>query len=133
MQREGANLGGEQSGHIIFLDDATTGDGQLAALRFLSIASQSETPVSEIVNAVPEYPQVLIGVELPKDADKAAIMKSPKLLLAIDDAERELGSRGRIVVRPSGTESLLRVMVEAKTKSAAEQIAKTIAAAAPQT
>jgi phosphoglucosamine mutase len=130
MQREGANLGGEQSGHIIFLDDATTGDGQLAALRFLSIASRSEYSVSELASAVPEYPQVLVNVELPADADKAALMKSPKLLLAIDDAERELGSRGRIVVRPSGTESLLRVMVEAKTKASAEQTAEAIAAAA---
>jgi phosphoglucosamine mutase len=115
MQEKGYNLGGEQSGHLIFLDDATTGDGQLAAVKFLSILSASGKKASELVGEIPSYPQVLQNVKIAGgNARKEEIMASAELAGRIAELEAKLGGRGRILVRPSGTEALIRVMIEAQ-------------------
>ncbi len=124
MQKRGCNLGGEQSGHIIFLDNATTGDGQLAAIKFLSIVASSGKKVSELTHDVPQYPQVLQNLPITGGNDvKDAIMSSGALKDAIQDEEKKLSGSGRILVRPSGTEALIRVMVEAKTEKIAADVA----------
>lgn len=124
MQKRGCNLGGEQSGHIIFLDDATTGDGQLAAVKFLSVVSSSGKKVSELTCDMPQYPQVLKNLPISGgNAAKDAIMSSDALKLAVQEEETDLQGSGRILVRPSGTEALIRVMVEAKTEKAANDVA----------
>ena len=128
MQKEGMQLGGEQSGHIIFLDHMTTGDGQLAALQFLSIVCASGKKVSELANLVTRYPQVLINVKGPhSNQEKAALLENPQLKQTIAAAEEKLAGEGRILVRPSGTEALIRVMVEAGTQELADEIAKKVA------
>jgi phosphoglucosamine mutase len=127
MQDRGCNLGGEQSGHIIFLDDATTGDGQLAAVRFLSVVASSGKPLSLLAGNVPQYPQVLLNATITGGNDaKDAIMSSVQLLEAVAREEQKLGAAGRILVRPSGTEALIRVMVEAKTEEIALEVASTL-------
>jgi len=127
MIKGGYNLGGEQSGHLIFLDEATTGDGQLAAVKFLSIVSSSGKTVSELVSEIPQYPQVLLNVPIEGGNDKkSVIMKSEKLKEDIKCAERSLGDSGRILIRPSGTEALIRVMVEASNTSVAELTAQNL-------
>lgn len=124
MQKRGCNLGGEQSGHIIFLDDATTGDGQLAAVKFLGVVAGSGKSVSELTRDVPQYPQVLMNLPISGGNDaKDAIMSSGALKNAVQEEEERLGGSGRILVRPSGTEALLRVMVEAKTEKIATDVA----------
>lgn len=124
MQERGCNLGGEQSGHIIFLDDATTGDGQLAAVKFLSVIAASGRKVSELTSAVPQYPQVLMNVPIAGgNSAKDAIMSSKTLKDSVEQEEKKLGGAGRILVRPSGTEALIRVMVEAKTEKIAVDVA----------
>jgi phosphoglucosamine mutase len=124
MIDRGCNLGGENSGHIIFLDDATTGDGQLAAVKFLNVVAASGKKVSELTSAVPSYPQVLLGCPVAGgNAAKDAIMTSSALLSAIALEEKKLEGNGRILVRPSGTEALIRVMVEAKTEKIAVETA----------
>ncbi len=115
MQKEKCNLGGEQSGHLIFLDDATTGDGQLAAVKFLSIISKQNKKVSEIVADIPQFPQILENVPISGGNErKNAIMNSLKLKEAIELQEKRLGGKGRVLVRPSGTEAFIRVMTEAE-------------------
>ena len=127
MQQKNMVLGGEQSGHIIFLDHMTTGDGQLAALQFLQILSRSGKTVSELASDIPRYPQVLRNVSAPHDkAGKDAIQHHPELLRAIADGEKQLLGDGRILVRPSGTEALIRVMVEASQETVAYEVAKRI-------
>jgi phosphoglucosamine mutase len=125
MQKQGCNLGGEQSGHIIFLDDATTGDGQLAAVKFLSVIAGSGRKVSSLTKDVPQYPQVLRNLPISGgNAAKDAIMSSSALKQAVQLEEISLNGSGRILVRPSGTEALIRVMVEAKTEQMACDIAE---------
>lgn len=127
MIDKGCNLGGEQSGHIIFLDDATTGDGQLAAVRFLNVLAQTKKAVSELTAAVPQYPQVLLNTTIiGGNPAKDAIMENVQLKKAITDHEETLSGAGRILVRPSGTEALIRVMVEAKTEELANSIAASL-------
>lgn len=128
MVREGMVLGGEQSGHIIFLDHMPTGDGQLTALHFLSIVSKYGVPVSQLAAEIRRYPQVLINVPGPHDAqEKDALIASEAVCQAIAEQEKILAGDGRILVRPSGTEALLRVMVEASEETVAQNVAKTIA------
>lgn len=123
MQKVGSNLGGEQSGHLIFLDDASTGDGQLAALKFLNVLASTKKPVSELVAEVPQYPQLQRNIPIEGgNAVKEAVMADEALKKCISDAESELGETGRVLVRPSGTEALIRVMVEAKDELLAETI-----------
>ena len=123
MQRGGMALGGEQSGHIIFLEHMTTGDGQLAALQLLSILAQSGRRASELASAVTRYPQVLLNVRVGGNDEKKAIMESPLLGEAIRKAEAGLGGNGRVLVRASGTEPLIRVMVEAGSEQTARETA----------
>ena len=127
MQREGMALGGEQSGHIIFLEHMTTGDGQLAALQLLSILAQSGRRASELASAVTRYPQVLLNVRVGGNDEKKAIMESSLLGEAIRKAEAGLGGNGRVLVRASGTEPLIRVMVEAGSEQTARETAETLA------
>jgi len=118
-------LGGEQSGHLIFLEEATTGDGQLAAIKFLSEICATGKRVSELTQEIPYYPQVLINVQVQGGNEaKRAIMGSEALQAAISEREAVLGDRGRILVRPSGTEPNIRVMVEADTQSVAQETAQ---------
>ena len=127
MQREGMALGGEQSGHIIFLEHMTTGDGQLAALQLLSILAQSGRKASELASAVTRYPQVLINVRVGGNEAKKAIMESAALREETQRAEAALGGNGRVLVRASGTEPLIRVMVEAGTEQTARETAELLA------
>ena len=128
MQKEGMALGGEQSGHIIFLDHMTTGDGQLAALQLLRILSWRGCKISELADAIERYPQELINVVWNGDpADKKRVTELPAVAEAIAEGERELAGDGRVLVRPSGTESLIRVMVEAGEADLALQVAMKIA------
>ena len=128
MVKEGMILGGEQSGHIIFLNHMPTGDGQLTALHFLSIISKYGAQVSELASKIKRYPQVLVNVPGPHDAQaKESLIASPVVQKAIAEQERRLAGDGRILVRPSGTEALLRVMVEALEETTAQNVADTIA------
>lgn len=129
MVKEGMILGGEQSGHIIFLNHMPTGDGQMTALHFLSIISKYGAPVSDLVSEIRRYPQVLVNVPGPHDAQaKAELIASPAVQEAIARQESAMQGDGRILVRASGTEALLRVMVEASEESAAQHVAETLAA-----
>lgn len=111
LLRIGARLGGEQSGHIIFLDYNTTGDGIITALQLLSVMKESGLPLSKLATQMERLPQLLVNVQV---TDKNVVMKSPVLLEAIKQEERKMGGAGRILVRPSGTEPLVRVMAEGK-------------------
>ena len=120
MNECGYKLGGEQSGHTIFTDFSTTGDGQLTALQFLDVIARSGKKASELASVCPQYPQVLLNVPVSHERGvKDAIMASDALAAAVALQEEKLSGEGRVLVRPSGTEALIRVMVEAKT----EQIA----------
>ena len=124
MERRGASLGGEQSGHVIFREQATTGDGLLTAVRFLSLAALTGRTVGELAGAMRRYPQVMINVPIDGGlADSAAVED------AVADAEASLGGRGRVLVRPSGTEPLIRVMVEAESEDEAATHARSVAKA----
>ncbi len=127
MQEGGYVLGGEQSGHLIFLEHATTGDGQLAALQLLETLCRSGEKASRLNSLVPRYPQALLNVPVADKAAKEATMASPVLKEAVEKAEQELEGQGRVLVRPSGTEALIRVMVEAAEKDDAEAWAEKIA------
>ena len=126
MQKEHMVLGGEQSGHIIFLDYMPTGDGQLAALQFLDILSHSGKKASELSASVRQYPQLLQNVRVTSNEQKTAIMQSDSLREAIQKAEAELGENGRVLIRPSGTEPLIRVMVEAGTEQQAQAVTQAL-------
>jgi phosphoglucosamine mutase len=116
MLRTGAVLGGEQSGHVIFLRHATTGDGLLTAVRFLALAAERGTPIADVAALMRRYPQILRNVEV---ADREALNGNPVVWEAVRKAEEALGPRGRVLVRASGTEPLIRVMVEASTEDEA--------------
>ena len=121
----GYRIGGEQSGHMIFTEFATTGDGQLSALQFLQILAGAGIPASELVAPCPQYPQVLLNVPVSAERGvKESIMASEALKTAIAREEELLHGEGRVLVRPSGTEALIRVMVEAKTVEIAQQSAE---------
>ncbi|WP_409968796.1 phosphoglucosamine mutase [Bengtsoniella intestinalis] len=124
MLEHGYCLGGEQSGHTIFTEVETTGDGEVTALQFLRVLAQSGKKASELAGVCPTYPQVLVNLAVPHSGGvKEAIMASPALAEQVAKEEAALAGAGRILVRASGTEALIRVMVEAKT----EQIAKNLA------
>jgi phosphoglucosamine mutase len=130
MREKGLLLGGEQSGHIIFLDHATTGDGVVAALRVLAVMVREGRPLSELAAAMTRYPQVLLNFPVAK---KRPFEEMPSVQQLIARVERDLGSDGRVVVRYSGTESKARVMIEgtdeAGIKAQADEIASTLKAA----
>ena len=126
MQKEHMVLGGEQSGHIIFLEHMTTGDGQLAALQFLSILGESGKTASELAGQITHYPQILQNVKVGSNEEKTAILNSRELAQATAREEVQLTGRGRILLRASGTEPLIRVMAEADTQDLAESVVKTL-------
>lgn len=113
MQKEGYILGGEQSGHVIFLEHSTTGDGELTAIQFLQILRNSKKKVSELAGKIEQYPQVIINVHV-KNELKIKVIEDREVQMALRDVGAQLGSEGRILVRPSGTEPLIRVMVEGR-------------------
>jgi phosphoglucosamine mutase len=119
-------LGGEQSGHIIMLEHATTGDGLLTALQLLATAARQALPLAEVAAVMTKYPQVLVNVP---GVDKSRVGASPELAAAVAAATQELGTSGRVLVRPSGTEPAVRVMVEAIEAEQAQRTADRLAAA----
>lgn len=119
-------LGGEQSGHIIFRDFATTGDGQLTAIQVLSLMSRSKKSLSELTSVMKRAPQELINLKVSAEG-KLRFYTDPDIKAAIKAADAELGETGRLVVRPSGTEPLIRVMTEGSDKELIARIAKSVA------
>jgi phosphoglucosamine mutase len=124
MQEHGAVLGGEQSGHVIFRRHATTGDGLITAVQFLSLASKNGVSVAELASAMRKFPQVLRNVEV---ARKGSLDEASDVWEAVRASEAELDGTGRVLVRASGTEPLVRVMVEAETEDLARRHADALA------
>ncbi|GAB2746735.1 phosphoglucosamine mutase [Salinifilum aidingensis] len=120
----GWSLGGEQSGHIVLPDHATTGDGLLTALRLMGRVAQTGKPLAELAAVMRRLPQVLVNVRV---ADKATAVSAPEVTEAVAAAETELGGHGRVLLRPSGTEELVRVMVEAPSEDGAQRVADHLA------
>ena len=125
MKESGAVLGGEQSGHIVFGLDNTTGDGILSSVKLLQILKQSKRSLAELAAQMEQYPQILINVRV---KEKHGWQEKPQIQEAIAAAQEQLGHSGRVLVRASGTENLLRVMVEGKQQAQIEQLAQQIAA-----
>ncbi|CAG9610283.1 phosphoglucosamine mutase [Pseudoneobacillus rhizosphaerae] len=127
MKKNGYNLGGEQSGHIIFLDYNTTGDGLLSGLQLVNIMKMTKKSLSELAGEMKKYPQKLVNIRV---TDKHHVTDNEKVKAIIDEVEAEMNGDGRILVRPSGTEPLVRVMAEASTeelvKSYVEKIANVV-------
>ena len=130
MRRAGYNFGGEQSGHLIFLDHVTTGDGVAAGLNVLAVMQREGKPISELARCFEPFPQALVNVEV---REKRPIAELPRVARAIAAAERALGAEGRVLVRPSGTENKVRVLVEGpdagRIRALAEEIAGELRAA----
>ena len=128
MAEIGGRIGGEQSGHTIFTELETTGDGEVTALQFLQVLARSGKKASELAACCAVYPQVLVNVAVPHSGGvKEAIMASPALAEAVKREEDALAGAGRVLVRPSGTEALIRVMVEARTTDIARGVADRLA------
>jgi len=125
LRTEGLSLGGEQSGHVIFSEYATTGDGMLTGLMLASRMAATGQSVAELASVVTRLPQVLLNVAV---MDRSAVAESADVMDAVRVAEDELGDSGRVLLRPSGTEQLVRVMVEAPTQDQADAVAQRIAA-----
>lgn len=129
MRQNDANLGGEQSGHLIFRDYGTTGDGLLAALQILRIMRETGKPLSELASCLKPYPQVLLNVKVTR---KTPFDQCPKLMQAQKEVEDILGSRGRVLLRYSGTENLCRIMVEGEDDDFVNRAARQLAAVADE-
>jgi phosphoglucosamine mutase len=127
MVRGGFNLGGEQSGHVVFLDHNTTGDGLITGLAVLARIVESGRPLSELRRVMTRYPQVLRNLRV---REKPAVDSLPEVARSVREAEHALGERGRVLVRYSGTEMLLRVMIEGESAPQIETLAAQILAAA---
>jgi phosphoglucosamine mutase len=123
MKADGYNLGGEQSGHVIMLDHATTGDGLLTSLHLLSVVARSGRTLRDLASIMTVLPQILINV---KDVDRGKAA-ADELTVAVAEAEAELGETGRVLIRPSGTEPMIRVMVEASSEDQAAKVAERLA------
>jgi phosphoglucosamine mutase len=124
LRAHGLSLGGEQSGHLVFLDHATTGDGLLTGLALLSRMAATGASLAELASVVQRLPQTLVNVPV---RDRIAVVESDVVAGAVNAAEEELGDEGRVLLRPSGTEQLVRVMVEAPTQERADGIARALA------
>ncbi|RIK11383.1 MAG: phosphoglucosamine mutase [Acidobacteria bacterium] len=124
MRRESVALGGEQSGHIIFADSSTTGDGLLTGLKLMEIMAKTGRSLKELASVMTRFPQVLINVKV---RDKSLLGEAESVWSAVAEAEKSLGDQGRILLRPSGTEPLVRVMVEAGDEETAHQQADRVA------
>jgi phosphoglucosamine mutase len=129
MKKNGFNLGGEQSGHIIFLDYNTTGDGLLTGLQLVNIMKATKKKLSELADELKKYPQKLVNVRV---TDKHQVTNNEKVKEVIQQVEAEMEGNGRILVRPSGTEPLVRVMAEAPTEELCESYVNRIAAVVEQ-
>jgi phosphoglucosamine mutase len=125
LREKNLSLGGEQSGHVVFTDSATTGDGLLTALHVMARMTATGSPLADLAGVVHRLPQTLVNVAV---TDRVAVAASPSVAAAVDSASAELGDSGRILLRPSGTEQLVRVMVEAGTQPQADAIAERVAA-----
>jgi phosphoglucosamine mutase len=132
MDKNGFLLGGEQSGHMIFLRHSAAGDGQLTALKLLSAMAETGKSLAELTDGIPHYPQVLINVSVSPDA-KGLTAAAPAVAEAVAEARKALGEEGRVLVRPSGTEPLVRVMVEGKDEDEVARLAENIRAAVKKT
>jgi phosphoglucosamine mutase len=124
LRAGGYTLGGEQSGHVVLPAKATTGDGLLTALRLMGRVAATGKPLAELAGVMRRLPQVLVNVRV---ADKAAVAAAPSVSAAVAAVEAELGATGRVLLRPSGTEQLVRVMVEAPSHEAAHSAAQRLA------
>lgn len=123
MRRSSYNLGGEQSGHIVMMDHNTTGDGLLTGIHLASIVKRSGKTLSELAGQMTKYPQCLVNIKV---SDKHAVEQNEHVAAVIKEVEDEMNGEGRVLVRPSGTEPLVRVMVEAKTDEDAERFVNKI-------
>jgi phosphoglucosamine mutase len=121
LLRTGAKLGGEQSGHIIFLDQNTTGDGLLTALHLLRVIKERQIPLSQLASQMRRLPQVLLNATV---QHKERLMQDERVLVKVKEAKQALGSQGRVLVRPSGTEPLIRVMVEGPDQHQLKELAQ---------
>ncbi len=126
MLANGYNLGGEQSGHVIFLDDNTTGDGLLSALHLLQVMVDTGKPLSELAQVMEVLPQALVNAKVPNHK-KESFMEYPEIAGAIAELEKKFAGEGRVLIRPSGTEPLVRVMIEGKNQTQIEEEAKKLA------
>ncbi|HWR30320.1 MAG TPA: phosphoglucosamine mutase [Negativicutes bacterium] len=124
MQKNGLSLGGEQSGHIIFGEYSTTGDGLMTAIQLLAAVKRSGLPLSHLGELMTRFPQVLVNVRV---HSKAGWEENPRIVKAVKSAEQTLGEDGRILVRASGTEPLIRVMAEGPVLEELERLAETVA------
>jgi phosphoglucosamine mutase len=125
LREHGLALGGEQSGHVVMPRYATTGDGLLTALHLMARVASTGEPLHKLAAVMTRLPQVLINVKV---KDKAAVAGSASVAAAVVEAEAELADSGRVLLRPSGTEQVVRVMVEARTPGQAQSVAQRIAA-----
>jgi phosphoglucosamine mutase len=125
MRRSGYNIGGEQSGHVIFLDHNTTGDGLLTALQVLAVLRRKELPLSELARGIERFPQVLLNVAV---SEQRPIDSLPEMVRRIRQVEDELAGRGRVLIRYSGTEKKARVMVEGEDEGRVRAYADDLAA-----
>src|SRR5262249_3338184 len=124
-KESGGILGGETSGHLLCLDRTTTGDAMIAALQVLAIMRETGQTLSQLVAPVQRYPQILENVRVAKKLDPQA---SPAIKEAVASAEKKLGSSGRVVLRSSGTEPVIRVMVEGRDERLVRELARDLAA-----
>ena len=124
MRSHGYNLGGEQSGHLIFLDQSSTGDGLKSALQVLSVMARTGKKLSDLTRDFQRFPQALLGIKV---AEKKPIESLPSMQKAIAEVESQLGDRGRVLIRYSGTESLARIMVEGESEEDVQSIAQHLA------
>lgn len=127
MRQIGANLGGEQSGHVIFLDENTTGDGLLSALHLLQVLVDTKKPLSELATIMEVLPQALVNAKVPNDK-KNSYMENPQIADAIDALTKKFAGEGRVLIRPSGTEPLVRVMIEGRDQNRIQEEAEKLAA-----
>jgi len=127
MKEHGSVLGGEGSGHMICLDKTTSGDGIISAIQVLEVLAKSDSNLNQLKNEMVKYPQVLINIRTNKSIDLSSHQVLNKTILEV---EKSLGDEGRVLIRASGTEPLIRVMVEAKdmkvTQQSAEKLADTL-------
>ncbi|ADZ85045.1 phosphoglucosamine mutase [Cellulosilyticum lentocellum] len=126
MLKHGYNLGGEQSGHVIFLDHNTTGDGLITAIQLLYVMKKTGKPLSELKECMQIFPQVLVNAHV-KNENKYAYLDEPEIQAVIEALEEKFKGEGRVLIRPSGTEPLVRVMIEGKDKAVIEEEAKKLA------
>lgn len=126
MRENGYNLGGEQSGHVIFLDENTTGDGLLSALHLLEVMVDTEKPLSELSEVMQVLPQALVNAKVPNHK-KESYMEYSEIAEAIQLLEARFAGEGRVLIRPSGTEPLVRVMIEGKNQAVIDEEAKKLA------